>query len=322
MGFYIARYSWEGDAAWGVVMVDQIHPLHTQFESLQDLLIAGREEARKLVQNPPEGGLPVSQVTFLSPVTAPARILCQGINYIDHKEETGKKADSPGNLFFRKDESALNGANQPIVRPKGCRLLDYEIELGLVIGRSIRTAIDVQEEELGKYVAGLVMANDISARDYMLSTPFRQWYQGKSYRTFLPMGPYLYLMDPQESALIHNLDLKLWVNGEIRQNANTKDLIHKPAQAISDASRFTNLEVGDVLMTGTPGGVAINAPSRSARKWLGLVFSESAQAKLFIDKEASNPRYLQNGDRIKATIASPDGKIDLGTQENEVVDGP
>src|SRR5699024_11175908 len=120
-----------------------------------------------------------------SPVTKPSTITCQGANYSSHRQESGMTAERPEfNLIFGKAESSLCGYDADVIRPKGVKLLDYEIELGLVIKNEINQPVEVTEENLHQYVAGFVIMNDISARDVQL--PEGQWLRGKSYRTFAP----------------------------------------------------------------------------------------------------------------------------------------
>ncbi|MEO0469923.1 MAG: fumarylacetoacetate hydrolase family protein [Bacteroidota bacterium] len=315
MGCYIARYQWDDAPGWAVVLADRLIPLHNTAATLADFLETGLEEARNAASAPPESGLALKDVRFLSPVTAPARIMCQELSYTSDEDEEDKKSKEPPEpVFVRKDESSLNGANGIVKRPAGARLLDYGIELGLIIRCHIYQPVTITAENLHQYVAGLVMANDISARDLMLQTPFRQWYRGKGCRTLCPIGPFFYLWDKEDVPLINNLDLKLWVNEELRQNANTAQLGIGPAQTLSRLSEFINLAPGDCVLTGTPAGIAISTPGKAVRAIGSLLLSEKQQLKLFIDKQAQNPEYLQDGDQIRATIASPDGRIDLGTQ--------
>lgn len=316
MGTYITHYSWDADAdIWGILEVDQIHPLHNDFASLKELLVAGRGEIQKLSENHPEQGLPLDSVDLISPIAGASRLICVGNNFLETDPETGKQSKPPKEImFYRKDESSLQGAKEMIPRPAQSRLLDYGVEVGLIIGKSIHSPITIDEAELEKYVAGIVMLNDLHPRDHSLRAPGHQWFQGNSYRGMSPAGPFIYLFDEGEAEHLHNLDLKLWVDDDLRQNANTKDWALKPADVISRISQVINLDVGDIILMGTPDGSAARPVSSTAKKIGGLFLSENTQAKLIIDKAASNPHYLKTGQIVKCTIASPNGKIDLGTQ--------
>jgi 2,4-diketo-3-deoxy-L-fuconate hydrolase len=164
-------------------------------------------------------------------------------------------------------------------------------------------------------VVGLVIGNDVSARD--VQVPDGQFYKGKSYRTFCPLGPYLYVPEPAELSRWPDLELTLCVNGEVRQSAVAGEMIHRPAETLTEIMSIEDLEPGDVILTGTPGGVALAPPKKPLRA-IAELLPESVKWRLFIDGQAKSPRYLQPGDRITATIRTPDGYIDLGTQDNLV----
>nr|WP_243239360.1 fumarylacetoacetate hydrolase family protein [Sulfobacillus harzensis] len=199
-------------------------------------------------------GVPVEEVTPLSPITRPARIVCQGVNYAKHRTEAGLPSQKPPvNTFFTKADSTLTGARDAIARPPEVELLDYEIELGLVLRADITGPITVTTDTLPEVVGGLFIANDVSARDIQI--PPGQWFLGKSYRTFCPTGPILCLLEDGEGPLVHHLALNLWVNGELRQSASTAQLLYTPEETLTELSRVMDLQAGDVLLTGTPGGV-------------------------------------------------------------------
>lgn len=278
----------------------------------------GAEEARKLKEEGVAEVLSFDEVEFLSPVTKPARIICQGANYASHRTEAGLEAKRPPfNLIFSKADSSLCGANSEIVRPEHVRLLDYEIELGLIIGEDIEKPAEVTDENLYQYIAGIVIVNDVSARDIQFSQG--QWLKGKSYRTFAPTGPYLYLLDADEVPLIHNLELNLWVNDEIRQSANTNQLLFKPAETLSELSEIMDLSKGDLVLTGTTGGVALNISAAVHEQLMNPAVSGQQKLDIIIQSQLNNDRYLKDGDIIRCQIKSPDGVIDLGRQNNTVV---
>ena len=172
------------------------------------------------------------------------------------------------------------------------------------------------EADLARYVAALVVANDVSARQVQLTKT--QFYEAKSYPTFTPVGPWLTLVDAADLARLSSLRLTLRVNGETRQDATAADMIVRPARALTLLSRFQPMAPGDLLLTGTPGGTALKAPGKIAGTLAGLL-PPATRWKLFFRREAANPRYLRDGDVITATIASPDGQLDLGTQRSTVI---
>ena len=192
--------------------------------------------------------------------------------------------------------------------------LDYEIELGFVIGKPITNSIEVTDDNLLEYVAGLVITNDISARDVQI--PQDQYFKGKSYRTFCPTGPYLYILDREDIPHIYNLDINLWVNGELRQSANTEQLIFRPAETLTELSGLMDVFPGDLIMTGTPSGIATRLTPELIQK-----MSEAPDKKkeILIGDQKDNPLFLKDGDTIRCEIKSPNGLIDLGVQENLVI---
>ncbi len=191
------------------------------------------------------------------------------------------------------------------------------MELGLVIGRDIQGPQKITPENIGDYVCGIVMVNDISARDVQI--PQGQWFKGKSYRTFCPAGPYLYILDNSDIERLSDLQLTLKVNGEIRQNGNTRDLLFGPAETLAEISHIMDLWAGDLILTGTPGGVALKVPAEFAHTMNPLFSSGQEQMKFFIQSQLNIPRYLDHGDVIESSIKSSDGLIDLGLQTLEVI---
>jgi 2-keto-4-pentenoate hydratase/2-oxohepta-3-ene-1,7-dioic acid hydratase in catechol pathway len=302
-----------GEALWGVFMEGRVHPLHNQPATLQELLKSNwREDASSA-----SARSPVADYQFLSPVTAPCQIICQGKNYLDHIIETGvKPKDKDFNLLFSKSDASLALPVGQLKRPAGVKLLDYEIELGLVIGKEISAGAQITEENLVDYVAGFVIANDVSARDVQICE--RQWFKGKSFRGFCPVGPILYLPDREEFSILFSLELR--VNGEIRQKASTAQLIHTPAATLAEIAGIFDLRPGDLLLTGTPGGVAMRVKQKTwFEEFLGTFRSEKEKFARFVEEQSRSPRYLKPGDKIESTIHSKDGCVDLGTQTLEVV---
>jgi 2-keto-4-pentenoate hydratase/2-oxohepta-3-ene-1,7-dioic acid hydratase in catechol pathway len=219
------------------------------------------------------------------------------------------------NMLFTKSTASLCGAEDDIVRPPHVRLLDYEVELGVVIGKPIAEPVTVTADNLAEYVGAFVVANDVSARDVQL--PQGQWYKGKSYRTFCPVGPYLCVPEPDEVARWKDLRLTLSVNGQLRQNSLAGDMVFKPADTLSEFSQLERFQVGDVILTGTPGGVALQPPKAIAQKIVGLL-PEDKKWQLFVSNQARSSAYLKAGDQVVASIRADDGALDLGTQHNTV----
>ena len=254
---------------------------------------------------------------LLSPVTAPARVVAQAVNYRSHAIDSGFDPDTVPAAFFRKASHSITGPAGDIIRPDGVGFLDYEVELGLVIGADMPVGTTVTEENLARYVAALVVADDVSARQIQLVKT--QFYEAKSYPTFTPVGPWLTLVDAADLARLGSLRLTLSVNGQVRQdNSVAADMIVGPARALTLLSRFQPLAPGDLLLTGTPGGTALKAPGKVAGLVAGLL-PPATRWRLFFGREAGNPRYLRDGDVITAMIASPDGRLDLGTQHTTII---
>jgi 2-keto-4-pentenoate hydratase/2-oxohepta-3-ene-1,7-dioic acid hydratase in catechol pathway len=264
----------------------------------------------------PDGAVPAESVALLSPVTAPARVVAQAVNYRSHALDSGMDPRTVPAAFFRKASHSLTGPAGDILRPDSAGFLDYEVELGLVIGADLPVGTTVTDASLARYVAALVVTNDISARQIQLTKT--QFYESKSYPTFTPAGPWLTLVDAADLAELGSLRLTLSVNGQVRQDSTVADMIVRPAQALTLLARFQPMAPGDLLLTGTPGGTALKAPAKAAEKLAGLL-SPATRWRLFFAREARNPRYLRDGDVITATIGSADGRLNLGTQHNTVI---
>lgn len=302
--------------AWGVVQGRSVRPIAGNYPTLAAFLERGAAKARKFGRAKGEaaGALSIEKVQLLSPVTEEAQIVCQGKNYVDHIKETGfRPADQTYNLLFMKASSALTGARGSILRPRQVQLLDYEIELGLVIGNSPRPVPVGETLAPEKFVAGIVVANDVSARD--IQVPQGQWFKGKSFRTFCPVGPYLVLLDAGDFAKIPELELTLRVNGEMRQHSFVRQMIFTPTETLTEIAGLMQLKPGDLILTGTPSGVAMRVPGGWRKKLAQLVLSESKLMQKFVELQSQSGRYLKDGDVIHASIATPDGSLDLGMQE-------
>jgi 2-keto-4-pentenoate hydratase/2-oxohepta-3-ene-1,7-dioic acid hydratase in catechol pathway len=316
-----ARLARTADGWWLVTPAGLIPLGLTALTTAQ--LLAGRpaldaaiETARLAAAADPQRAVPAGSLDLLSPVTAPARIVAQAVNYRSHAIDSGMNPDTVPPTFFRKASHSLTGPAGDIIRPDGVSFLDYEVELGLVIGAGLPVGTTVTDATLARYVAALVVANDVSARQIQLVKT--QFYEAKSYPTFTPAGPWLALVDAADLARLSSLRLTLSVNGEVRQDACAADMIVRPAEALTVLSRFQPLAPGDLLLTGTPGGTALKAPAKAVAALAGLL-PPAAKWQLFFRRQAANPRYLHDGDVITATIATADGELDLGTQRNTII---
>ena len=260
--------------------------------------------------------VPAKSLALISPVTAPCRVVAQMTNFASHVKDAGMDPKTVPLTFFRKASGSVAGPFDDIVKPGHVRLLDYEVEIGLVIGRDMPVGAHVSSDNLGDYVCGLVVTNDVSARDVQLTKT--QFYESKSYPTFTPVGPALVLLDAGELNRFGELRLQLRVNGELRQDATVDgDMIYRPAEALAALARFQQLSPGDVVMTGTPVGTALSAPPKPVQKIASLL-PEHVKWKMFFTAQAKNAKYLHDGDVVEASVATDDGKIDLGTQRNVV----
>ena len=203
-----------------------------------------------------------------APLARPSKIVCVGLNYAKHAEESGMAPPEEPVLFF-KASSAITGPFDPIRIPKGSTKTDWEVELALVIGKK---ASYVSEKEALNHVAGYVLHNDVSERAFQLERS-GQWVKGKSCDTFAPLGPFIATRDEIKDP--NSLDLWLKLNGKLMQNSNTSDFIFNVQEVVSHISQFMTLLPGDIISTGTPFGVG-----------LGL----------------TPPRYLKEGDEVELGI--------------------
>ena len=217
-----------------------------------------------------------------APLSQVSKIICVGLNYSKHASESGMTLPKEPVLFF-KASSAICGPNDQITIPKNATKLDWEVELGVVIGKK---ATYVSKADAFSHIAGYVLHNDYSERAFQLERE-GQWVKGKSHDTFAPLGPYLVGRD--EITDPHKLDLWLKVNGERLQDSNTSDLVFKIDELVSYISSFMTLLPGDIISTGTPSGV-------------GLGFDP--------------PRYLKAGDLVELGIEG------LGEARQEIINYP
>ena len=223
----------------------------------------------------------LAEVELMAPVLRPPKILAIGLNYNDHIEETGL-ATPEFPMFFNKQSTSANGPYSQWHMPKVSDKLDYEGELGFIIGKRCR---HVPKERALEVVAGFCVCNDGSVRDWQMRA--QTFTLGKSFDTHCPFGPFL--VTPDEAGDPHDLDLKTWVNGELRQDSNTKHLVFDCFEQIETLTQAFTLEPGDLILSGTPGGVGIGF----------------------------NPkRFLKVGDKVRIEIQN------LGYIENEVIAEP
>lgn len=245
------RYTTRGSPAWGIRRNEEIIPLAGLREEItyQQLTDSGFLRVVKDAADAMAGqAVPMSNANLLAPVPRPGKIICVGLNYYDHAEEQGE--DIPEQpLLFGKSGTAVTNPGDPIIHPAELDEVDFEVELGVVIGR---TAKDVSTADARDYIAGYTAINDVSGRDAQFDDG--QFFRGKSYDTFAPMGPTLV---PDDRLDPGNLDVVCRVNGETMQSSNTEKFIFGVEEVVSYISGITTLRPGDVISTGTPGGVGI-----------------------------------------------------------------
>ena len=209
---------------------------------------------------------PLNAVSFLAPIAFPPKIICLGLNYLDHAAETNSRVpDEP--IIFMKPHTAIIGSNQKILKPKFVKELDYEGELGVVIGKKTK---NISVKEAKESIFGYTIFNDVSARDFQFKDG--QWTRGKSFDTFAPTGP---CIATESQLCTDDLSIRTWVNGEQRQNGTTRNMVFNVSQIVHQLSRVMTLEPCDIIATGTPAGVG----------------------------HAMKPRrYLKHGDRVRIEI--------------------
>lgn len=212
--------------------------------------LSALEDLRAIISaaNPP-ALLAEDNLTLAPPVPAPPKIICVGLNYRRHAEESGM-AEPKTPVLFSKFHNSLAAPNMPIVLPNAATNYDYEAELVIVMGKRCK---NISEAEALSAVLGYCNGNDLSARDLQMLTG--QWLLGKTLDHFLPIGPYLVTAD--EIPDVQNLRIQGWLNGELRQDSNTADMIFSVAEIVSYISRYITLEIGDIILSGTPQGVIL-----------------------------------------------------------------
>ena len=273
----------------GSLELDEIIPfgddpsLPTDMLSFLEAGESATNNAMALCKNP-KSKISLSDVELLAPISRPPKIIAIGLNYADHLEEVraaGREMETPVvPMIFNKQSLSAAGPYQDIHDPKVSEMLDFEGELTFVIGKKCR---HVPKEKAHEVIAGYTIANDLSVRDWQLRVP--TFTIGKSFDTHCPFGPAI--VTPDEISNPHNLDLVTEVNGEERQSSNTKNLIFNCFDLVEHLSTAFTLEPGDLVLTGTPGGVGV-----------------------------IEGKFLKNGDTIKISIS------ELGHIKNKVIDEP
>lgn len=217
--------------------------------SIDEVITGGQTALDQLAQVVQQANetLDDSTIQYASAVQKPNKIICSGANYLAHVAEANLSVPEYP-IYFSKYQNSLAAHNEVITPPEATRQVDYEVELVVVLGKQAR---NVSEENALDYVFGYAVGNDLSARDLQ----FRgvQWTMGKAIDQFAPIGPYLVTADEVPNP--QNLNLRTYVNGELRQSSNTENMIFSIAHMISDLSKVMTLEPGDVIFTGTPEGV-------------------------------------------------------------------
>jgi 2-keto-4-pentenoate hydratase/2-oxohepta-3-ene-1,7-dioic acid hydratase in catechol pathway len=239
----------------GVVRNNAVTALGTDLLSIISAGEDGLRDARERATR--SDSMPLDSVSLLAPLPRPPKLICVGLNYLDHARESKMEVPSVPTIFS-KFSNAVIGPGENIVLPKNSTKPDYEAEFAFVIGKRGR---HIPEERWREHVFGYTIVNDVSARDFQMATS--QWLMGKTFDTFAPMGPHLVTAD--EVADPHSLDIRMTINGEVLQDSNTRELIFKIPALMAYLSSVFTLEPGDVVSTGTPAGVGAG---RKPPRWL------------------------------------------------------
>ena len=283
----LVTFTHGGKTRIGAVMAEEVVDVSGQGRNVPSAMLAfleqgapAMEQARQACASG-QGRLALADVQLEAPIHRPPKILAVGLNYRDHIEETGRPMPEVP-MIFNKQSTAVIGPGAAIWRPKDSVELDYEGELGVVIGKRCRR---VPKDKAATVIAGYTIVNDVSVRDWQARSATTT--MGKSWDTHCPIGPYIVTTDEVPDP--HRLDLKTWVNGELRQNSNTRHLIFNCFDIVEHLSTAFTLEPGDVIATGTPSGVILGMDPKI---------------------------WLKPGDVVRIAIDQ------LGVLENPVVDEP
>jgi len=291
----LTRYVYRGNESYGVLKDRKIIDLPSLLrlrgdrapESLEELIISGwkidemdrlidetsDEERRRVTVNEENAALK-------APILSPPKIVCLGLNYKDHAEESGAEIPEEP-IIFMKPWTSIIGPQEPVIKPSFVKELDYEVELAIIIGRKGR---DIPVSEAADYIFGYTVFNDISARDIQFKDG--QWTRGKSFDTFAPIGPCI--TTPKQIGDPTDLRLRTRVNGEIRQDSSTSRMVFNVYEVVHHLSRIMTLEPCDIIATGTPGGVAVFMKPK--------------------------PKFLQPGDIVEVEIEN------IGTLKNFIME--
>ena len=260
----ITRYNFRNEMTYGVLKDDYLLSLPSlarQFntvipDKLEDFITdeEAQDAVATILQNfHPSSSqnsiIPLNEAKILAPIASPPKIVCLGLNYISHVAET-KEQKPKMPVLFMKPRTAITGPNSKIIKCSYVNQLDYEGELAIVIGKR---AQNVSLSEAFEYIFGYTILNDVSARDFQFIGS--QWTSGKGFDTFAPTGPFIVTRD--ELPDTGNLSIRTWVNGKLRQDGNTKDMIFTVPEIIHYLSRVMTLEPCDIIATGTPSGVGM-----------------------------------------------------------------
>src|SRR6266508_328635 len=240
----VARFRHQGSIRTGIVRDDEVVEVAGD---VIDVVAAG--SASVVGESASRPSHPLAEVELLAPIARPPKFLAIGLNYADHMTESGQRApEFP--VFFNKQSTCVIGPGEAIHRPRVSEMLDYEGELGVVIGRRCR---HVPADRAHEVVAGYTIVDDVTVRDWQFKAP--TWTLGKSFDTHGPTGPWVVTAD--ELTDPHSLQIHTWVNGDLRQDASTKEMIFDCFQQIETLSTAFTLEPGDLIATGTPAGVGV-----------------------------------------------------------------
>lgn len=298
------RESKNSPSQWGIRDATALYPLKGP-STLEEIFKAWQDGSLKRDAMV----MPTEDFELAVPTDKNPHIYCAGLNYRQHAAEMDMPLpESP--VFFTKSPGALTAHKSDVIIPPHARLIDYEVELALIVGRAIARDDLMDSEPLSKYILGITILNDLSARDIQLQRG--QWFTAKSYRTFAPLGPSILTLSKEVEERLGSLTCTMTIArdgaGEIRQKGSTADMIFSPRELINELKKTFTLQPGDILSTGTPSGVA-----------MGKRRSHETIADFIDREEAVNRRYLRSGDRMEALLESNDGTVRLGPLENYIL---
>lgn len=291
----LVKYRYKSIESYGVItkngevvcLPSLLKHLHKRLpKTLEEFIAAGAlEKAEEMFANASQDivnkfSISLSEVKVLAPIANPPKIICLGLNYMDHAaEQNAPIPDEP--IIFLKPRTAIIGPNEHIIKPKFVKQLDYEAELAVIVGKKAK---NVSLSEAKSYIFGFTILNDVSARDIQFKD--KQWTRGKSFDTFAPIGPCI--VTQNQMGDVSNLYVRTWVNDELRQNSTTKNMVFDVYEVLHHLSKVMTLEPCDIIATGTPSGVGF------AMK--------------------PEPKFLQAGDVVRIEIEG------IGVLENVVVE--